>query len=660
MKFAKSCKIFLLAVVTALMIATTFMFTGVGAYADNVVTQGTVNYFGVSNATVEYKDSNLVATLQNDSQLKFKNKLAVNDLEFETLLSNGVKKVTVTLEYKSYYENGVAKDFSASEVTLDKEIESKLEISVGASDYEVNFNGTTETVAKDAGLTLAFSTTANVLSAKVEGTTITSTNDYYKIAGKDKNVATITFAFEVDKTAETDNADSTFTVVYVDQMSNATGSYAGKYKQTFVLNDEGKIKDYAYPVVSIADNVINTSVKELRVISSKKLTVTMSAYSVFASVESNELFLTKVSEGTNGGNIALQNTEKPKYAYFNKSESVAVDTMTFGVASSVSGVGDVVYGEYSISVVSEEGSDIAPLYNVVDDGTGKMIAKDQTAYKAFMLALKNELDGIRLGDEITIPSFSGLVSDDATPYGNLTHTIYYKTPTSDSGSTSGWTFKVNDAGDYLFYVIFKDEDGNAVDTDKFFVVADDDENTYTYGEYENFVFKFNVQDDEAFSVSEADATEKGKGYLNIKYKFKPFDIQASKYNTSYALYYNANADATADDEGWILVEAGDNFTEEEVNQIAYDGQRTFIPTKVGAYMVECTVVSTNEVKSASATTIVKIENEPQFVKPDNQWFQKNIAPLTFLFVGSVCLVILLVLIFKKPKETEEPKVDTKK
>ena len=654
MKFAKSCKIFLLAVVTALMIATTFMFTGVSAYAEDVVTQGTVNYFGVSNATVEYKDSNLVATLQNDSQLKFKNQLAVNSLEFETLLSSGVKKVTVTLEYKSYYENGVAKDFSASEVTLDKEIKSVLEISVGASDYAVDFNGEIATVAKADGLTLAFSTTANVLSAKVEGTTITSTNDYYKIAGKDKNVATITFAFE------TETADSTFTVVYVDQMSNATGSYAGKYKQTFVLNDEGKIKDYAYPVVSIADNIINTSVKELRVISSKKVTVTMNAYSVFASVENNELFLTKVNEGANGGNIALQNAETPKYAYFNKSEDVAVDTMTFGVASKVSEVGDVVYGEYNVNVVDEEGTDVAPLYNVVDDGTGKMIAKDQTAYKAFLVALENALDGIRLGDDVTIPSFNGLISDDATPYGNLTHTIYYKTPTNDSGSTTGWTFKIGDAGDYLFYVVFKDEDGNAIDTDKFFVVDEDDENTYTYGEYENFVFKFNVQDDEAFTVSEADATEMGKGYLNVKYKFKPFDIDASKYNTSYALYYNANASATADDEGWVLVEAGDNFTEEEVNQIAYDGQRTFIPTKVGAYMVECTVVSTNEVKSAKASTIVKIENEPQFVKPDNQWFQKNIAPLTFLFVGTVCLVILLVLIFKKPEEIEEPKVDTKK
>ncbi len=654
MKFAKSCKIFLLAVVTALMIATTFMFTGVSAYAEDVVTQGTVNYFGVSNATVEYKDSNLVATLQNDSQLKFKNQLAVNSLEFETLLSSGVKKVTVTLEYKSYYENGVAKDFSASEVTLDKEIKSVLEISVGASDYTVDFNGEIATVAKADGLTLAFSTTANVLSAKVEGTTITSTNDYYKIAGKDKNVATITFAFE------TETADSTFTVVYVDQMSNATGSYAGKYKQTFVLNDEGKIKDYAYPVVSIADNIINTSVKELRVISSKKVTVTMNAYSVFASVENNELFLTKVNEGVNGGNIALQNAETPKYAYFNKSEDVAVDTMTFGVASKVSEVGDVVYGEYNVNVVDEEGTDVAPLYNVVDDGTGKKIAKDQTAYKAFLVALENALDGIRLGDDVTIPSFNGLISDDATPYGNLTHTIYYKTPTNDSGSTTGWTFKISDAGDYLFYVVFKDEDGNAIDTDKFFVVDEDDENTYTYGEYENFVFKFNVQDDEAFTVSEADATEMGKGYLNVKYKFKPFDIDASKYNTSYALYYNANVDATADDEGWVLVEAGDNFTEEEVNQIAYDGQRTFIPTKVGAYMVECTVVSTNEVKSAKASTIVKIENEPQFVKPDNQWFQKNIAPLTFLFVGTVCLVILLVLIFKKPEEIEEPKVDTKK
>lgn len=653
MKFAKSCKIFLLAVVTALMIATTFMFTGVNAYADSVVTQGTVNYFGVSNATVEYKENNLVATLQNNSELKFKNQLAVNDLEIETLLSSGVKKVTVTLTYKSYYENGVAKDFSANEVTLDKEIKSVLEINVG-DNYAVNFNGETATVQKDAGLTLAFSTTANVLSAKVEGTTIASANDYYKIAGKDKNVATITFAFE------TETADSTFSVVYVDQMAHATGVYAGKYKQTFVLNTEGKIKDFAYPVVSIADNIINNSVKELRVISSKKVTVTMSAYSVFASVENNELFLTKVSEGVNGGNIALQNTEKPKYAYFNKSEDVAVDTMTFGVASKVSEVGDVVYGEYSVKVVNEEGTDVAPIYDLVDDGNGKKIAKDQTAYKAFLVALEKALEDIRLGDDVTVPSFSGLISDDATPYGNLTHTIYYKTPTSDTGNTSGWTFKVNDPGDYLFYVVFKDEDGNAIDTEKFFEVDENDENTFTYGEYENFVFKFNVQDDETFTVSEADATEKGKGYLNIKYKFKPFDIDASKYNTSYALYYNANADATADDEGWVLVEAGDNFTEEEVNQIAYDGQRAFIPTRVGAYMVECTVVSTNEVKSAKASTIVKIENEPQFVKPDNQWFQKNIAPLTFLFVGTVCLVILLVLIFKKPNETEGPKVDTKK
>lgn len=647
MKFAKSCKIFLLAVVTALICMSVLAFT---SGTERAFAASPDKHFNTTETVLEYKENNLVATVQNGAEIKLKNKLAVNALEFDTAISSTVTKVTVTLEYDSFYANGVAKDFTASEVTLDKKIESVLVISVGDV-IALDFNGVTSNIVKNENLKIGFTTQNGVLSAKVNDEILANVNDYYKIAGKDKNVASITFNFET-------SASSTFTVKSIDQMTTATGAFEDKYKQTFELEQDGELKMSAYPVVSIADNLITGSANELVMLDSIGATLIVNAYSFLGNVESDDLFLTKVSEGTNGGSIYLENAQKPKFIQFNKTENVTEDYMVFGVASEDETLGVVPYAEYAVKVISHEGTDVAPAYSVVDDGSGNMIAKDQTAYKAFLKALEDELDGVRLGDEITIPSLKEFITDDITPYNTLTHTLYYKTPSSATGNTSSWNFTINEAGDYLFYVTFTDNNGNAMDVDKFFEVDENDENNITYGDYKAFIFSFNVQDDEPFYVTEAEASEQGKGYVNIKYKVKPFDIEASKYNTSYKLFYNANVDATANDEGWVLVEVGDNYTEEEIAKIAYDGQRSFVPDKKGAYMIECTVVSTNEVKSAVATAVVTIDGDMTTVKPDNQWFQKNVVPLAFLFAGTVFLVILLVLIFKKPKEVVE-ETDTK-
>ena len=306
---------------------------------------------------------------------------------------------------------------------------------------------------------------------------------------------------------------------------------------------------------------------------------------------------------------------------------------------------------YPINIYTSEEDFSAPDY--VDDRIYSELYDD---YKELVKkAAKEDGHSIRLGSTFDIPSLENLVRDDYNLYSDLEATVYYKTP-STSSSTSAMSFVVGEAGDYEFFVVFTDKSGNAMEKDKFYKV-DDDGGIIAGTYYSRAVFTFSIVDDAPMSV-EAPASQ-GEGYLNTKYIATHFTIESSGYNVKYALYYNEDVNATKDSEGWIelpLISAIDEeydeegFTYEDISAIAYDGEYTFTPVKLGAYKIECKVTSDMSERFASNSTVIKVEKEPTEVKVDTHWFRNHLWSIIFLSVGTLALIGIIVLLFIKPKE----------
>ena len=176
-----------------------------------------------------------------------------------------------------------------------------------------------------------------------------------------------------------------------------------------------------------------------------------------------------------------------------------------------------------------------------------------------------------------------------------------------------------------------------------------------------FVFSIYVKDDAPITITPA--TVQGKGYKGASYTASKFTVDATGCTVTYKLYYNANSDATADAEGWVEIPSSSSITDTDYNEngysysdvqsIAYNGSLTFVPNKIGAYKIVCTASSKTTAREESASTIIKIENEPAVVKPASEWLQNNVWSVVFLSVGTLCLIGIIVLLFIKPKEEND-------
>ena len=126
---------------------------------------------------------------------------------------------------------------------------------------------------------------------------------------------------------------------------------------------------------------------------------------------------------------------------------------------------------------------------------------------------------------------------------------------------------------------------------------------------------------------------------------------------TYTLWYNSNADATADSDGWVEIPKSKDlkeseyegaFSYDEVMETSYDGRLKFVPTRTGAYKIVCFVSSDLSNRSDEASTIIKV-GEPNTIRL-YEWIQNNVWSVVFLSVGTLCLIGIIVLLCIKPKE----------
>ena len=649
MKIAKSKIFIILLSLICFLTAGALMVNPLSAKAETQETE--IEFFTCVNTNAVYNDAgdgSIDFAVDNSSRITIKNQLAVNNILISAK-TTGIKKVTVTLGYESYFVNGVK--LNEEDTLLQTDLTAELVVAKNetTSQLEISFEGAENSTAISNDLSIGFTTNENALSASVNGANATISKEEYKIAGKDKNVATISFSFEVEEA----DANS-FSLVYVDQYADGTEAY----KQTFKKSADKFVN--AKPVISIDDSYLATNANDIKVISGKQTYFSAKAYSLTETITTTQLYLQPGTVNEEDGAISVPTATNPNYLIFNKKADKDSVNMQFNVVADRAGDAEgypTVYATYTVKVLDDDNA-VAPEYNV---NNTKAIQLFRTALE---LAKTEEEDGqrvdVNVGDKVTIPSMQDFVSDDMTPYDNLTRTIHYWTPASAHLTTTGNTISITQAGKYIFYCVFADDasNPNSMDQDGFIEIDEEDENIITYKQ-PDLVFEFEIADSDKFTVEQGSTATQGKGYLNVAYTFKPFDIDARDYSDKYTLYYNEKLNATADDDGWLEVEEGDYFTEEDIESIAYNDKLTFTPNKAGSYKIVCQIVSSNETASQTASAVVSISDQPTIVKPDSKWLQNNVASVVFLSVGTVLLIVLLFIIFYKPKTEDVKKQQVK-
>lgn len=651
MKKAKSYKILILLAVFVFSVTAAFSMLispfKDEAYAATVTADDPADYFsGVED--VAFENDMVVVTAEAGEILTFKNSLSVNALEIEFSAPSGIGSMTIILKSDSYYVNGNKN----AEGGLDKEIENTLVIDFGSGSADFYFNdadkasGANVAISDTDNMTVSFSVENNMLSAGVNGTEIECADEYYKISGP-VSAAKIS----VEATAADDSSAVSFGIVSVNQ--NTADAEDG-YKQTFVL-DEGKLTA-ALPVVAFSGSFKGYE-KGLKVYNGTKYNVSFTVYSLIGGITASNIYLGNKGDSS----IALYNTsEKPKDIQFNATGNKSFDAIY------KDGDDEITLATFNVTVYDKEDDETAPEYNLDASATRRFVT---ALNKATLRDYGDEGEhSIPLGEDLTVPSMKELVSDDTTSYENLSHTIYYKTPSGSGSVSSTWDIPISQAGKYSFYVIFSDANGNKMLEEDFFTTDDEDENDIIFGRYGDYYFEFTVNDDAPMYVN---SVTQGKAYVGIKHIASDFKYEDSGYKASYELYFSSSASANIDDdnweENWTIVPTASSVSEDDefageldyddIVSIGYDGSLTFTPNKVGKFALKCTVASTSSVRSASSTAIIEVSDDVTTVKPDNHWLENNIWSVVFLSVGTLCLIGIVILLFVKPKEETEESTD---
>ena len=647
MKMARSYKIVLMifAVALALMLAlgSTAMFS---AKAEFISSPNPADYF-TATGSMEFANDNVVFDVDSGtSSFTFKNKLAIDNFELGLMFDEKISNVQVELTYDSFYVNGnedAEGNFDTSIVnTFDVGTEKTVKISV--ENNVVKVNGQAK-VVQDGD------------KEKFD--------EYYKIRVVDRAIAKVsvkaTLAGEEKSTIELD---------YVNQ---EVGN--NEYKQDFVISST-KHLETAKPVVTVSAPIFVQTAQgkyeKIAYSTEEYYSLSYNVYSVLGNVKTTNLYPAQYAdeEGNVDTNVNIPQNEKgenrDRIHFINDGNDGVVK---FNVCGKEDGK-EVVYTTYEVKVITKVNADSdknnVPVY--VDAKT------NQQALKAFRAALKKlyyvedgvESKYVALGTEIELPSFEDLVIDDRTPYEKLTYSLHLVSTTENTDSSL--SFKLDTLGEYYFYVVFGDVDGKKMDTEDF-IVKNDDGVPEKFGKYgsdkadnDKYVFYFAIEEDAKPTVVAAKA--QGNGYKDTKYTASKFEISAANSTITYTLWYNSDPTATVDSEGWVEIKkytdvdedySENGYTYEILKSINYDGELVFKPNKAGSYKIVCKAVSKVSYNVAEDSALIRIKEEGKVVVPDDHWLENNAWSVVFLSIGSLCLIGIVVLLFIKPKDTEDTK-----
>ena len=673
MKVAKSYKIIVLIVAFLLSMACALGFMNVStASAESTV--ATKDYFNLNGATASFDDKGLNVSVVEGKEISFKNDLMVNDLSLKMKLPKGVT-TSFVLKLDSFYVNGNPKEWSKYNTndgtTFETSIKNIVELSYDDNDNtkidcKINKVEIADLSLVDGYLTLNFGIKNNYLTVddEVISYSVSDHAIYYKVANIDDRAVVKGLAF--DFTEFEAEYDKFFILESVDQKrSDNTGAYKQSLKKADVQSKQAKPRAYLNEDFYIrnADGSYSATKKAYN----DKYKLDIKTCSVLGGYR--DLFLVNPENKYDGILLESDATEPNELRFTSISENNE-DKITFGVGEIKKVDGKekpIVYEEFGAKVV--DCLDI----NIVDNAP--KYTKDDIAKASFENAVNQAItseDGksVAIGTEFKLPSLKDLVSDDYVAYENLTSKIYYRN-IEESQDTSSTSFKIDHIGKYNFFVTFSDGK-NEIEEKDFFIVKDNGD--VEFGKYSkdpvdendqdhvgNFIFEFEIVDNADIEVSAPE--ENGKGYKGVEYKASKFIVDAEGCVIKYQLFYNSNSNAKEDDKNWVEIPKASTLTDEKYNvggfnydavkEVAYDGELTFVPTKLGAYKIVCTATSSVSEREDFAETIIKVESEPKVVEVPSKWLENNLLSVIFLSVGTLCLIGIVVLLFIKPKEKKE-------
>ena len=509
-------------------------------------------------------ESGVAVSALKDQVLSLKNQVAVDDLGIKIICSTAIKNFTVSMRASSYDVN-----------FKDGDDKSTAELS-----NMVTINYLVE-VPSDGIVDLQFAVNEDsLITVKEDGSmTPIETDAYYKVRHVDKTPINLSFKIgEVEG-----DAPANFVITAINQKASAgyvTDKESDEYNmfnQTFELNEaKNGLANIAIPRVALKDNFWTNTMAEgykLRKIDGALYTVEISAYNVTSLIPTGNLYLLAGDMDDNGYSVNISTEKSAKRVIFNLKEGKMDSNMSFHVATKIDGE-DVIAETFDVYVQSEENvENKAPEYRPYEEVKSEV----ENFQKALDLATQNNGVSINLGGKITIPSLENFITDDFSSYKSMTKTYHLVTPTKADQSSTSSVITLDEVGEYLLYVTFKDENGASMDKEDFYSTDPDAEL-----KYEKFVFTLTINDDADLIVSAE--SNQDDGYTKIKYKAAPFDIKATGYNTKYSLYYNPNKyckDVNAS--GWVRI-----YTVKEFNssvQSAYTAEELVLTELTAMYLL---------------------------------------------------------------------------
>ncbi len=611
-------------------------------FSTKTVSAADLPYFTGTYTEARYENNSAVFTVGDNRSVVLSNSLIANELAFDLSLGDDVEGITISFETKPFDVNGNADDQNQVYDTVNHKLTVKFDGSA------VNFNetsGTTVLGALDkASLKIYFAVENNVAKASVKDTAsfVSNTNNKYLVSNVGGCVAkNITITADVKEGVQS----STIAINSIDQDYS---DVSGDYKQTFVL-ENGLVKDNAKARIVLNDSayVSTQNGYKLKAFKGTQYTYSFTAYSVLENLKSSDLFVKE------SNHLWLSNEDKPKTVVFkevgNKELSIGDD--------------ENIYETFTFEVLDKNAvTNVAPAYKDSADFEKQIISYQEALTKATLKDYNGTEYCVRLGENVKLPSLETLVIDDYTCYSQLKYTVHYRTPETTS-TTTKMEIPTDKAGKYEFFVVFEDANGDKMEIDDFYTFDENDDNNRIPGDYYGYVFSFEIKDNAPINIT---AVNQSKGYVGTTYTVSKFNVSATGYTPTYELYYNSDATElpVGDwEQTWTRIPKAsevteadampEGFTYEDIQNINYDGQLTFTPDRIGKYVIKCTVSSTSSVRSASATASVEVQETPTIVKPVNPWLKDNVWSVVFLSAGTVCLIIVIILLFIKPKEKIE-------
>lgn len=629
MKMAKSYKLISIIAVFVLCICAAIFSMNVPVMADEKVAPNATNYFtGVTDGTLTFNDDAAVASIKSGKSVTFKNKLCIDDFAIKFVLDSEINIFTLNLTYDSFYVNG-NKKVDGEIVSFKKSIDNKVIIKDGWAYMDGAEDAKKAIDISNGELEIKVSVNENnFIVATVNGQELeVQTDAFYKVRKVDKAFAKIGFTPSFDGEEE-----KVVKLMWVDQM---VSDLEGDYKQTFVL-DNGKLTA-ADPIIGISESSFTKTANGyvLCFRDNQIKTIKPTAYSVLGNLSKVYLHTTDTD------NVKVIGEERILFAK---------GTRTFFVGDKKDAAQTSVLATFTVEVQD----------STIKDTSAPVYVKDDLALEAYKAALKDayteEDHFVAVGESIELPSLADLVYDNLTTYADMKITVYYKSSTTDTSSSS-MNITLNAAGDYVFYAIFEDADGNTMDKEDF--IKEDGQVPEYVPAMRDFVFNFTISDDAPLVIK---AANQGKGYKGTKFTASKFTVDAEGCTVEYKLYYNPSSTAAADADGWIEIPKltavtedynKDGYTYEDIKSIGYDGTLSFTPDKIGSYKIVCSATSKHVVgKTDSASAVIRVEEKATEVVAES-WIENNVWTVVFLGVGSLCLVAIVILLFVKPKNRDE-------